>query len=141
VGIRFEHWSKFRPETLLLHEFQSWLIVLRQKQVTLGSAVILLKRPVPTMAEVTSGEFGELAEVFGAYEKRIKDIWAPNRFNYVVAMMKDPWVHVHAFPRYEKAVSAHGAEWKDDDWPRAIVMRDVHTDAKTIEELVARICW
>lgn len=35
-------------------------------------------------------------------------------------MMKDYFVHYHAFPRYDKEVSLFGKVWKDNDWPGSI---------------------
>ena len=50
-----------------------------------------------------------------------------DRVNVVAAMMKDPFVHFHFFPRFESAVNLFGQSWVDEDWPRAIVLRDVET--------------
>ena len=37
-----EFMKKFRPEELCIKEFKYWIVCVRQKQTTLGDAVILL---------------------------------------------------------------------------------------------------
>src|ERR1019366_2743161 len=83
--VEIVHWSKFRPQDLLVKEFVHWLLVVRIKQVTLGSAVMLLKRPVESMAEVSSDEFSELPRVCAFFEDRARSLWGAERFNYVAA--------------------------------------------------------
>ena len=46
---KLDFMKKFRPDELCIKEFENWIIVLRRKQTTLGDAVILLKREVPTL--------------------------------------------------------------------------------------------
>jgi hypothetical protein len=39
-------------------------------------------------------------------------------------MMKDNFVHYHAFPRYDKEVEKFNSVWKDEDWPGAINFKE-----------------
>ena len=41
---KLEFMSKFKPETRCIKEFKYWIVCIREKQVNLGSSVILLKR-------------------------------------------------------------------------------------------------
>jgi diadenosine tetraphosphate (Ap4A) HIT family hydrolase len=122
-----EHWAKFRPSELNCHEFPRWLVVVRQKQVTLGDCVFLAKRPAQSLGEMEADELAELADVAAWFESATKHLFGAERFNYVAAMMKDPYVHFHAFPRYSTAVNRYRAEWRDEAWPRAIEFTDVDT--------------
>ena len=54
------------------------------------------------------------------YEETCSNKCGAVKFNYVIMMMKDFFVHYHAFPRYDKAVNLFDMEWKDNDWPGAI---------------------
>ena len=36
-------------------------------------------------------------------------------FNYMIMMMKDPFVHYHAFPRYDKVINLFDMKWKDNN--------------------------
>src|SRR5450755_2455873 len=55
--------SKFSPEQNLIGESSSWMVTLRPKQVTLGSLVLLPRRPIEDFDEVTEPEAGDLFRV------------------------------------------------------------------------------
>ncbi len=121
------HWEKFRPRDLLVREFDSWLVVVRSKQVTLGDVVFLLKRATPSLAQVTPAEAAELPRVAAWFEKTTQELFGAERFNYLAAMMKDPYVHLHVFPRYGFSQKRYRLSWADESWPKAIELRDVDT--------------
>ena len=54
------------------------------------------------------------------YEDVCADKFGAVKFNYVVLMMRDFFVHYHAFPRYDKDIDMFDMKWKDNDWPGAI---------------------
>lgn len=136
---KYEIWERFKLETTLIREFKLWLVAARPKQVTLGSCLILLKRAAISPGELTSDEAVELVDVLSWYEARIKRVFNCDRFNYVMAMMKDPYVHLHAFPRYAQVVNALGTEWTDTDWPQVIQFRDVQTSDLVLQKICAAI--
>ena len=127
MATTLEHWKKFRPSDLTVREFEHWLVVVRAKQVTLGSTVFLLKRPVEALGGLEATEAAELPSVAGWFEERVRNLYTAERFNYVAAMMKDPYVHFHAFPRYGSQRERYGMGWSDDAWPKVIEFRDVDT--------------
>jgi diadenosine tetraphosphate (Ap4A) HIT family hydrolase len=69
---------------------------------------------------MNSEESAELSCVMKWYEEKCRLLFGAEKFNYVAAMMRDNFVHFHAFPRYSKPVSRYGIEWKDDRWPRLL---------------------
>ncbi len=113
-------YEKFKPDELTIKEFKYWVVLLREKQQTLGDAVILLKEEKSTISEATQEEFAEFPEVVKWYEGKCKDLFAAEKFNYNCAMMKDNYVHFHAFARYSGKRTFAGVEWEDVDWPRPI---------------------
>lgn len=113
-------YSKFKPEELTLKEFKNWVVVLRQKQQTLGDAVIILKNEKPFVGLATATEFAEFPEVISWYETKCKKLFGAEKFNYNAAMMKDNYIHFHAFPRYSTDKEFAGLVWHDVDWPRPI---------------------
>ena len=127
--------AKFNPEKNCVKEFKYWLVCVRVKQVTLGDAIILLKREVPSIADMTTEESAEFAQVIAWYEKKCKELFGATKFNYVVAMMKDNFVHYHAFPRYKEAPNWNDHEWIDQDWPRLVQFREVEIS----EDMLAKI--
>ena len=65
-------------------------------------------------------EGAEFPEVIKWYENICAKKFGAIKFNYLIMMMKDNFVHYHAFPRYDKDVILFDMEWKDNDWPGAI---------------------
>ncbi len=115
-----EFMSKFKPDTRCIKNFKYWIVCIRAKQRTLGDAVILLKRETSSVKNLTSEEAAEFPEVIKWYEDICTNKFGATKFNYMMMMMKDFYVHYHAFPRYENSVHILNSEWKDADWPLAI---------------------
>lgn len=115
-----EFMSKFKPDTRCIKEFKYWIICVRAKARTLGDSVILLKRETPTIAGMLPEEAAEFPEVIKWYEETCCKKFGAIKFNYIIMMMKDNFVHYHAFPRYDKDISMFGIQWKDEDWPGAL---------------------
>ncbi len=131
-----EFMSKFKPDTRCIKEFKYWIVCVRAKQRTLGDAVILLKRETPTLAGMLPEEAAEFPEVVKWYEDTCTNKFGAQKFNYVIMMMKDYFVHYHAFPRYDKEISMFGMEWKDEDWPGALKFTEgTILDDDKIEEI------
>ena len=116
----YEFMNVFNPEKNLIKEFEHWVILVREGQVTLGDCLVILKREIQSFGEMTQAEGAELGEVLNWYENRCRDLYGALKFNYITAMMRDNFVHFHAFPRYATAVNKYGVEWVDEKWPRVI---------------------
>lgn len=108
-----EFMKKFRPEELCIKEFKYWIVCVRQKQTTLGDVVILLKRETENVSGMLPEEGAEFPEVIKWYEELCREKFGAIKFNYMIMMMKDPFVHYHAFPRYDKLIKLFDMEWKD----------------------------
>lgn len=130
--MNLEFMKKFKPEELVLKEFNNWIIVLRQKQLTLGDAVILLKREIPNIADVSPEEFAEFPVAIAWYENKCRTLFGAEKFNYIAAMMKDNFVHFHAMPRYSEEKILNGMSWKDEMWPKPIALKDCETPTDTL---------
>lgn len=65
-------------------------------------------------------EGAEFPKVIRWYEEVCIKKFGAVKFNYMIMMMKDYFVHYHAFPRYDKDVVLFDKTWKDADWPGAI---------------------
>lgn len=116
--------DRFRPDINTLAEFRHWTVLFRDKQVTLGAVIIAAKREVPSIADLSAAEAAELPVVAGWYENLTRELFQPERFNYVAAMMKDPFVHFHAFPRYSSDRHVYDSIWRDVDWPKVVQFSD-----------------
>ncbi|AOY74406.1 hypothetical protein ARZXY2_4907 (plasmid) [Arthrobacter sp. ZXY-2] len=127
------HLDKFRVEDLGVAEFSYWLVAIRSKQVTPGALVVLPKEHVVHFNDLSTPAAVELIDVLGQVERIALDVLRADRINVVAAMMKDPFIHFHFFPRYEKTQTIFGQEWTDTDWPRAITFRDVETSPQALD--------
>ena len=116
--------SKFKPDTRCIKEFKYWIVCIRGKQATLGDAVILLKREIPNVGGMLPEEWAEFTEVVKWYEDTCVNKFGAVKFNYVIMMMKDFFVHYHAFPRYDKDINMFDMEWIDNDWPGAVNFKE-----------------
>lgn len=130
-----EFMKKFKPDKNVIKEFDYWVVLLREKQVTLGAAVIILKREIQSLSQMTSEEAAEFPKVVEWYEKLNSNLFGAEKFNYVVAMMKDNFVHYHAFPRYSTVFTRHNIEWKDVSWPKVIEFLDVKLEDQVLEAI------
>lgn len=108
-----EFMKKFRPEELCIKEFEHWIVCVREKQVTLGDVVILLKRQTENVGCMLPEEGAEFPKVINWYEKLCKEKFGAIKFNYMIMMMHDPFVHYHAFPRYDKKIELFNIDWED----------------------------
>lgn len=110
-----EFMDKFKPDTRCIKEFEYWIVCIREKQVTLGDAVILLKRQTDSVANMLPEECAEFPKIIKWYEEVCKEKFGAVKFNYMILMMKDNFVHYHAFPRYDKNVNLFDIEWEDKE--------------------------
>lgn len=131
-----EFMSKFKPDVNNIKEFENWIIVIREKQVTLGACVIILKRQINSLSEMTAEEASEFPMVVQWFEKKCRKCFGSEKYNYVVAMMKDNFVHYHAFPRYSSIVEKYGLKWEDVDWPKVVNFRSVNIEREVLEKII-----
>lgn len=109
--------NAFHPEKTLIKEFDYWIILVRENQLTLGDVYFVLKSGVPHFSDMRPEEAAELSIAMKWYEDKCRKLFGAVKFNYIAAMMRDDFVHFHAFPRYSSPVSRYGIEWNDDKWP------------------------
>lgn len=106
------------PETLIC-EYNHWVVLLREQQVTLGSLILCSTSNATAFSELPVGAFKELGAVVSDIERVIADAFHYDKINYLMLMMVDPHVHFHVIPRYLTVRSACGLELIDAGWPAA----------------------
>src|SRR3569833_2272556 len=106
------------PETLL-EGYEHWVVLLRQRQTTLGAMVLVCKEEAKSFADISPAAFAELKMVLKELETTVRDVLACQKFNYLMLMMVDPHVHFHVLPRYEKTRMFDGIDFQDVSWPKA----------------------
>ena len=51
--MEYEYMKRFEPENYTIHTFDYWVVLLRKRQVTLGSVIVALRREVPSFSMVS----------------------------------------------------------------------------------------
>ena len=108
---------KFNYPATLLHEYRHWAVLLRPKQVTLGSLVLACTEDATSMADVTPAAFAELKTVTTELENTLRAAFTYDKINYICLMMVDKQVHFHVLPRYAAPRSCCGQTFVDAKWP------------------------
>jgi diadenosine tetraphosphate (Ap4A) HIT family hydrolase len=126
---------KFGDPATRIAQTERWSVLLRPRQPTLGSLVLVCREPVLAFADVSPEGYTELGRVVRAAEHMLRAYTAYERINYLMLMMVDPDVHFHVIPRYALSRSFMGVDFPDKGWPGppalepAVVPDDAARDA------------
>lgn len=126
------------PDTLI-KEFEHWVVLLRPKQITAGTLVIIAKSDARHIGELDAEIWSEFAKVSKFSEVLLQKAFGAEKFNYLALMMKDPNVHFHLVPRYNKPVIISGQEVVDADWPLKTELRAIELSAAQLDEIKSRL--
>ena len=126
----------------VLKEYEHWVVLFREKQVTIGSVIIMSKQlDKQSLGDVTPEAWAEFGTVTGNVERWLRTAFGAEKFNYLALMMVDAEVHFHVIPRYSKPVRFEGQDFIDPDWPGAtkrIAMELPSDMLKSIEATLAK---
>lgn len=109
---------KFGYPATLLHEYESWVVLLRPAQPTLGSMVLACKEDVTSLGAVSATAYAELAIATRDLEGALRTAFDHQKINYLALMMVDPHVHFHVIPRYSSSREFEGSTLADPTWPK-----------------------
>jgi len=98
-------------------ETASWLVLVRQKQPTFGSLVLVCKEEAKAFSDISAAAFADLQAAVTAIEALLRKAVGYEKINYLMLMMVDPHVHFHVIPRYDGARSYDGQAFADAGWP------------------------
>ena len=104
------------PESCV-REYTHWAVLLRPKQVTLGSLILVCKDEARAFGDISPGAFVELAIAVADLERTLKNAFDYDKINYLMLMMVDPDVHFHVIPRYAEPPTFDDATFLDAGWP------------------------
>ncbi len=121
--------QKFDYPNSLIHEYDHWVVMLRPKQVTIGSCVIAAKchDDVISIGDLPPAAGAEWITVVRDYESVITRVFAPVipvKFNYFALMLVDPNPHFHAFPRFDRPVVHEKTDYLDVAYPKMLNLMD-----------------
>ena len=111
--------AKFGDPVTRIAQTDCWTVLLRPKQPTFGSLVLICREPVTAFADVSARAFAELHGVIRRIEAVLRGFVAYEKINYLMLMMVDPNPHFHVLPRYSGTRIWGGLEFPDAGWPKA----------------------
>jgi len=124
--------AKFGDPVTRIAQTDCWTVLLRPKQPTFGSLVLVCR--------VSAQGFAELREVVQGIESVLHDFVAYERINYLMLMMVDPDVHLHVIPRYSGTRNFGAIAFPDTGWPGPPALEPaVPLDSATLDGVVARL--
>jgi diadenosine tetraphosphate (Ap4A) HIT family hydrolase len=94
-----------------------WTVLLRPRQPTLGSLVLVCREDVKSFGAVSPAAFADLQQVVRRIEAALRAVTGYERINYLMLMMVDPDVHFHVLPRYSATREFGGQSFPDAGWP------------------------
>jgi len=109
--------ERFDYDTTLIKEYNSWGVLLRNQQVTIGSLILLCREDVTEFHLISREAMTEYHSVIYDVETKLKSIFGYNKINYLMLMMYDPVVHFHVIPRYDRDVNFENKIFLDTGWP------------------------
>ena len=110
--------EKFGYPENLLAEHEHWVVLLRPRQVTLGSLVLACKESATGFPLVSAVAWAELPKMTGELEQTLARSFEHEKINYLALMMVDKEVHFHVLPRYSGPRAFAGMTFTDDAWPK-----------------------
>ncbi|MGQ0619031.1 MAG: HIT family protein [Panacagrimonas sp.] len=132
--------TKFGDPVNRIAQSDFWTVLLRPKQPTLGSLVLVCREPVHAFSEVSPAAFADLQKIVQRIERVLRDVVAYERINYLMLMMVDLDVHFHVIPRYSGTRPFHGEQFPDAGWPRPPLLDAAVTpEPSACEALIERL--
>ena len=104
------------PDTTI-REYDHWVVLLREQQVTLGSLVLCSKSDVTAFSNLPAASFEEMGRVVNDIERALASAFEFDKINYLMLMMVDPNVHFHVIPRYAEERRMGELAIIDQGWP------------------------
>lgn len=124
----------------VIKEYSHWVVLFRDKQVTVGSVIIMSKQLDKTsLGSVSSEAWSEFGIVCHDVENALKSTFGAEKFNYLALMMYDPEVHFHVIPRYSKPVKFADKQFTDPDWPEATKRIAMDLDDEILDKIKLRL--
>ncbi|MCP1727876.1 diadenosine tetraphosphate (Ap4A) HIT family hydrolase [Natronospira proteinivora] len=127
--------ENFQLDQLTVHESEHWILSVRPEQMTLGSMVLSSRSGRLHFSELSAEESADMGRELAVAERLAKEALGAVRINAVCLMMKDPIVHFHVLPRFDRSVSRYGVEWEDAFWPGPPTFGPAPTEEQTLLSL------
>jgi len=126
-------------DPVVLRESEHWRLVLNRNQNLLGKCMLVLRRDVQSITELTDEEWSSLRDEIAAATSMLEAAFQPDHFNYAFLQNEERRVHLHVIPRYVDPREFGGRVFVDEDFPGPQPMRAWATSSLVLgpEELEA----
>lgn len=109
--------KKFGDPHTRVKAYDTWVLVLRPQQITLGAMVLVSSENATAFSELSREAFVELQGITREIETGLQRAFAYDKINYLMLMMVDPDVHFHVIPRYADSKVMADCTFYDYGWP------------------------
>ncbi len=110
--------EKFGYPHTMLRDYEHWCVLLRPRQVTLGSLILAARSDAVALSELSQPAMSELSIISRDIESTLHANFRYSKLNYLMLMMVDPHVHFHVIPRYQSEREFMDLTFVDQDWPK-----------------------
>lgn len=132
--------QKFGHPRTLVADAGRWSVLVRPKQPTFGSLVLVCRDEAKAFSELSAEAFADLRGAVAGIERVLRPFVDYERINYLMLMMVDPDVHFHVIPRYAGAREFHNLSFQDTGWPGPPHLAEaVDLPAEALDALVAEL--
>src|SRR3989344_6169732 len=132
-------WKIFDEKNNVIKEYKYWKLLLRKKQVKLGSCVAILKRDAFPLSKVTKEEMVEYVQVTQEVERALAKAFKPDLVNHLALMFFDKHIHFHIITTYKEPRKFAGMEWVDDYNPDPLVQQREQVSQEILNKIKEEI--
>ena len=122
--------KKFGDPHTRIKVYDTWVLLLRPQQVTLGAMVLVSSEKATAFSELSREAFAELQSITREIETGLRRAFAYDKINYLMLMMVDPDVHFHVIPRYADSKVMADCTFHDYGWPGPPALSQVNETSK-----------
>ncbi len=101
----------------VLAESALWRLVLNRNQNLAGKCMLVARRHVEAVDQLTAAEWSDLADQVRRATAGLRLATRPDHFNYAFLQNQDRHVHLHVIPRYAAPRHIAGLIFDDPDYP------------------------
>lgn len=117
----------------------NWGVDLNEKQHTLGSSIIFLKKHKTKFTELDEIELSDLQKIQLDYEKRLDKLFKPNLYNLLLLGNQVSHLHIHLIPRYKTSRYFHNQKFIDSNYGNLVKQSRIKAKNSTLKRLKTKI--
>ena len=106
-----EEYKKFQ-----IKEYTYWKIELHGNQCYLGRCIVMLKRHIEDLFEISPDERDELFQIVPLLKESLNKSFNPDMLNYTSLGNEVQHLHLHVIPRYKTTRQFADADFNDKRW-------------------------